>query len=96
MDFSHECILLFYVYNMHQDMKSARLIAVYKRSYKLVYSEVYYFSSIYYRARVVTALLVLQHCWWNSGWYNTVSWLNNVVERTMLFIVVPTTLFSIE
>ena len=45
---------------MHQDTKSARLIAVCKRSYKLVYSEVYYSSSIYYIARVVTTLLVEQ------------------------------------
>ena len=34
--FSHECILLpLYVYNMHQDRKSARLIAVCKRTLKL-------------------------------------------------------------
>ena len=45
---------------MHQDTKSAGLIAVCKRSYKLVYSEVYYSSSIYYIARVVTTLLVEQ------------------------------------
>ena len=33
--FSHECILLpSYVYNMHQDTKSARLIVVCKRTFK--------------------------------------------------------------
>ena len=33
VSFSHECILLpSYVYNMHQDTKSARLIAVCKRT----------------------------------------------------------------
>ena len=39
---SHECILLpFYVYNMHQDTKSARLIAVCKRTFILVYTFIY-------------------------------------------------------
>ena len=34
-EFSHECILLpLYVYNIHRDTKSARLIAVCKRSFK--------------------------------------------------------------
>ena len=33
-EFSHECILLpSYIYNMHQDTKSARLIALCKRSF---------------------------------------------------------------
>ena len=34
---SHECILLpFYVYNMHQDTRSARLIAVCKRTFSQI------------------------------------------------------------
>ena len=37
MSFSHECILLpSYVYNMHQDTKSAQLIAVCKASFPVI------------------------------------------------------------
>ena len=44
--FSHECILLpSYVYNMHQDTKSARLIAVCKRTLMLVSIRI--FKNIY-------------------------------------------------
>ena len=66
VEFSHKCILLpSYVYNMHQDTKSARLIAVCKRSFNL-YSVVLF-------SITVTSELELASLGWEVHLLNTLN-----------------------
>ena len=68
--FFHECILLpSYVYNMHQDWKSSRLIAVCKRTLNILHE---YLSST----------LTLLHCLHGTLRFYIVIWINCFMRVT--------------
>ena len=73
--FSHECILLpLYVHNMHQDTKSARLIAVCKRTFLVCYENSLLSLGLGLRLRLAFGLVLLKL---NVTLLNSLHWISS-------------------